>query len=86
MTDIIQYNIVNVQSKLINYTNILPENVEQILNELSKMVVSQEEEGLEHIPMKRNERSFGSCKCNSERETRRFAKGLRSSSKLEKNV
>lgn len=58
MTDIIQYNIVNVQSKLINYTNILPENVEQILNELSKMVVSQEEEGLEHIPMKRNERSF----------------------------
>jgi len=58
MTDIIQYNIVNIQSKLIDYTNILPENVEQILNELSKMIVPQEEEGLEHIPMKRNERSF----------------------------
>ena len=74
MSDIIQYNIDTIQSKLIDYNIVLSETVENILNELNKIIVVQDE-GLENIPLKRSDRSFDRGNRNKYKRNKGMTRG-----------
>ena len=56
MIKTLQYNYSDIQTKITNIYK-LPENVENIINELNKQLIVHDD-GMEHISLKRSERSF----------------------------
>jgi len=56
MINTLQYNYSDIQNKITNIYK-LPENVENIINELNKILIVHDD-GMEHISLKRSERSF----------------------------
>ncbi len=74
MTDIIQYNISNIETKLKDYNIVLSEDVENVLNELSKIIVDHDE-GLEQIPLKRTDRSFDRGNRNKYKRNKGMVRG-----------
>lgn len=56
MINTLQYNYSDIQNKITDIYK-LPENVENIINELNKILVVHDD-GMEHISLKRSERSF----------------------------
>tara|TARA_B100000989_G_C19514312_1_gene460812 strand:- start:726 stop:1685 length:960 start_codon:yes stop_codon:yes gene_type:complete len=56
MINTLQYNYNDIQNKITNIYK-LPENVENIINELNDQL-NVHDDGMDHIPLKRSERSF----------------------------
>ena len=56
MINTLQYNYSDIQNKITDIYK-LPENVENIINELNKILIVHDD-GMEHISLKRSERSF----------------------------